>query len=99
MFQLCLQLFQLFRELREQAWAHLQHLVLKDTAATAGVDNPTDPMASIVSGLLGVLSRKVSVVGKLLVMLMAVVVVVFLLIPIVVLLQIAFNYYRLLLNL
>ena len=74
-FQLCLQLFQSFPELRRQGWFHLQQMVSKD-AVTTGLDRPEDPVALIVRGILVSLTQKVGVSGKLFVMVLLMVVVV-----------------------
>ena len=63
LFQLCLQLFQLYPELRHQGWFQLHQLVSKDAVIT-GSDGPKAPLASIVSGILGVLTQKVCIIYK-----------------------------------
>ena len=63
LFQLCLQLFQLYPELQHQGWFQLHQLISKD-AVTTGSDSPKAPLASIVSGILGVLTQKVCVINK-----------------------------------
>ena len=63
LFQLCLQLFQLYPELRHQGWFQLHQLISKDAVTTCS-GSPKAPLASIVSGILGVLTQKVCVINK-----------------------------------